>query len=70
MVPRHAMAFLHPQRVPILPHWHQDFDEWHKAKDRATTSDFKPSVTFPSYRKGLNLKDFEAKGDDGWSTGF
>jgi len=27
------MAFLHPQRVPILPHWHKDFEEWHKAKD-------------------------------------
>ena len=31
---RHAMAFLHPQRVAILPHWHRDFEEWHKAKER------------------------------------
>lgn len=30
---QHAMAFLHPQRCPILPHWHKDFEEWHKAKD-------------------------------------
>ena len=27
------MAFLHPQRVAILPHWHKDFEEWHKAKE-------------------------------------
>ncbi|CAJ1382666.1 unnamed protein product, partial [Effrenium voratum] len=31
---QHAMAFLHPQRVPILPHWHQDFEEWHKKKEK------------------------------------
>lgn len=30
---QHAMAFLHPQRVPTWPHWHKDFEEWHKAKD-------------------------------------
>lgn len=27
---QHGMAFLHPQRVPILPHWHQDFEQWHQ----------------------------------------
>ena len=30
---RHAMAFLHPQRVPILPHWHKDFQEWQNKKE-------------------------------------
>eukprot|EP00929_Paragymnodinium_shiwhaense_P054607 TRINITY_DN2737_c0_g1_i1.p1 TRINITY_DN2737_c0_g1~~TRINITY_DN2737_c0_g1_i1.p1 ORF type:complete len:811 (-),score=180.44 TRINITY_DN2737_c0_g1_i1:383-2815(-) len=29
---QHAMAFLHPERVPILPHWHQDFVDWHEAR--------------------------------------
>ncbi|CAE7490839.1 VTC4 [Symbiodinium microadriaticum] len=32
---QHAMAFLHPQRVPILPHWHKDFQEWQNKKDDA-----------------------------------
>jgi len=31
---QHGMAFLHPERVPILPHWHQDFREWHEQKAR------------------------------------
>lgn len=31
---QHSMAFLHPQRVPILPHWHQDFQDWHDSKER------------------------------------
>merc|ERR1712232_1307314 len=31
---QHGMAFLHPERVPILPHWHKDFTEWHEAKAR------------------------------------
>jgi len=31
---QHAMAFLHPEKVPILPHWHQDFKEWHDKRDR------------------------------------
>lgn len=30
---QHAMAFLHPTRVPIMPHWAKDFREWHAAKD-------------------------------------
>lgn len=29
---QHAMAFLHPKRVPILPHWHQDFQVWHERR--------------------------------------
>jgi hypothetical protein len=29
---QHAMAFLHPQRVPMLPHWHKDFEQWHVRK--------------------------------------
>jgi len=28
---QHGMAFLHPERVSILPHWHQDFLDWHRA---------------------------------------
>ena len=28
------MAFLHPQRVPILPHWHKDFQEWQNKKEQ------------------------------------
>merc|ERR1712048_1258381 len=32
---QHGMAFLHPERVPILPHWHEDFCAWHQKKDRA-----------------------------------
>ncbi|CAE7706339.1 VTC4 [Symbiodinium pilosum] len=35
---QHAMAFLHPQRVPILPHWHKDFQEWQNKKDDAAAS--------------------------------
>jgi len=35
---QHAMAFLHPERVPILPHWHQDFKEWHEKRDTRTQS--------------------------------
>jgi len=31
---QHAMAFLHPQRVPLLPHWHDDFKRWHDVKKR------------------------------------
>eukprot|EP00932_Pfiesteria_piscicida_P018142 SRR837773.501.p2 GENE.SRR837773.501~~SRR837773.501.p2 ORF type:complete len:265 (+),score=116.75 SRR837773.501:713-1507(+) len=31
---QHAMAFLHPQKVPILPHWHKDFQDWHESKAR------------------------------------
>jgi len=31
---QHAMAFLHPEKVPLLPHWHQDFKEWHEQKAR------------------------------------
>lgn len=31
---QHGMAFLHPERVPILPHWHQDFLDWHEQKAR------------------------------------
>merc|ERR1712050_486491 len=26
------MAFLHPEKVPILPHWHQEFLEWGEQK--------------------------------------
>jgi hypothetical protein len=29
---QHAMAFLHPTRVQILPHWHQDFQTWHEKR--------------------------------------
>mmetsp|Transcript_535 Transcript_535/g.1462 ORF Transcript_535/g.1462 Transcript_535/m.1462 type:complete len:420 (+) Transcript_535:158-1417(+) len=32
---QHAMAFLHPQRVPILPHWHQDFQKWDEQQKQA-----------------------------------
>lgn len=27
---QHAMAFLHAEKVPILPHWHEDFQKWHE----------------------------------------
>jgi len=26
---QHAMAFIHPERVPLLPHWHGEFRRWH-----------------------------------------
>lgn len=29
---QHGMAFLHPKRVPIMPHWHKDFADWHAKK--------------------------------------
>mmetsp|Transcript_76774 Transcript_76774/g.225400 ORF Transcript_76774/g.225400 Transcript_76774/m.225400 type:complete len:679 (+) Transcript_76774:84-2120(+) len=29
---QHGMAFLHPDKVSMLPHWHQDFYEWHQAQ--------------------------------------
>jgi len=32
---QHAMAFLHPERVLVLPHWHKDFMEWEENKKRA-----------------------------------
>mmetsp|Transcript_118925 Transcript_118925/g.361773 ORF Transcript_118925/g.361773 Transcript_118925/m.361773 type:complete len:677 (+) Transcript_118925:109-2139(+) len=32
---QHGMAFLHPERVQMLPHWHQDFQEWHEEKAAA-----------------------------------
>eukprot|EP00930_Biecheleria_cincta_P034599 TRINITY_DN23890_c0_g1_i1.p1 TRINITY_DN23890_c0_g1~~TRINITY_DN23890_c0_g1_i1.p1 ORF type:complete len:697 (-),score=123.13 TRINITY_DN23890_c0_g1_i1:230-2272(-) len=38
---QHAMAFLHPSRVPILPHWHEDFQDWHNKKDRSISMRFK-----------------------------
>mmetsp|Transcript_14734 Transcript_14734/g.31829 ORF Transcript_14734/g.31829 Transcript_14734/m.31829 type:complete len:693 (-) Transcript_14734:201-2279(-) len=31
---QHAMAFLHPEKVPILPHWHKDFQDWHDQRER------------------------------------
>eukprot|EP00931_Biecheleriopsis_adriatica_P045983 TRINITY_DN26372_c0_g1_i1.p1 TRINITY_DN26372_c0_g1~~TRINITY_DN26372_c0_g1_i1.p1 ORF type:complete len:698 (+),score=163.54 TRINITY_DN26372_c0_g1_i1:60-2096(+) len=37
---QHAMAFLHPQRCPILPHWHRDFKEWHDMKDQSLMQRF------------------------------
>lgn len=30
---QHAMAFLHPQRVPIMPHWHKDFQDWDEQRN-------------------------------------
>mmetsp|Transcript_44798 Transcript_44798/g.115938 ORF Transcript_44798/g.115938 Transcript_44798/m.115938 type:complete len:687 (+) Transcript_44798:74-2134(+) len=35
---QHAMAFLHPERVPIMPHWHADFAAWHAKKDQYAVS--------------------------------
>jgi len=29
---QHGMAFLHPEKTPILPHWHEDFRKWHADK--------------------------------------
>jgi len=40
---QHAMAFLHPQRVPILPHWHKDFQDWHDSKDQSAMRKFNRS---------------------------
>mmetsp|Transcript_23822 Transcript_23822/g.43199 ORF Transcript_23822/g.43199 Transcript_23822/m.43199 type:complete len:676 (-) Transcript_23822:120-2147(-) len=37
---QHAMAFLHPQRCPIWPHWHKDFQEWHDRKDQSALAKF------------------------------
>lgn len=31
---QHAMAFLHPEKLPILPHWYKDFKDWHDDRDR------------------------------------
>mmetsp|Transcript_36114 Transcript_36114/g.107231 ORF Transcript_36114/g.107231 Transcript_36114/m.107231 type:complete len:686 (+) Transcript_36114:60-2117(+) len=31
---QHAMAFLHPEKIPLLPHWHADFQAWHEKKDQ------------------------------------
>lgn len=41
---QHAMAFLHPQRVPMLPHWHKDFEQWHIRK-AAKVEEMKTPVT-------------------------
>mmetsp|Transcript_24076 Transcript_24076/g.66992 ORF Transcript_24076/g.66992 Transcript_24076/m.66992 type:complete len:685 (+) Transcript_24076:97-2151(+) len=42
---QHGMAFLHPERVPILPHWHQDFSEWHRQKDSQTSKQTDQKLT-------------------------
>merc|ERR1719401_1699142 len=42
---QHAMAFLHPEKVPIMPHWHQDFQEWHEKKDRSALFSQQRSVS-------------------------
>jgi len=31
---QHGMAFLHPERVKVLPHWHQDFAKWHESRSQ------------------------------------
>lgn len=31
---QHGMAFLHPERVHVMPHWQPDFKAWHEEKDK------------------------------------
>mmetsp|Transcript_69361 Transcript_69361/g.225177 ORF Transcript_69361/g.225177 Transcript_69361/m.225177 type:complete len:700 (-) Transcript_69361:114-2213(-) len=44
---QHAMAFLHQDRVSILPHWQQDFEEWRLKKERAFAYGTRTKLTMP-----------------------
>lgn len=53
---QHAMAFLHPDKVPILPHWHQDFKEWHEKKERAFQFTAKRTLTVSRMVSNVELE--------------
>jgi len=57
---QHGMAFLHPERVQILPHWHQDFLEWHRAvqsKNAALTGEAKLAAQGQRLRRVSSTDD-------------
>jgi len=68
---QHALAFIHPSRVSILPHWYKDFKDWSDGRraDMQNGKTLARSISFDSFpnlsttvaprSQGHQLKDLD-----------